>query len=80
MKVLIKILEYVLIVSVSFLKMIKWRLNEHWELYDFWKEKFEYRKNVLIWIISNLPNLLLKRHKICDSQIISMSEIYKKLY
>ena len=71
---------YLLTIFASVLKMIKWRLKEHWELYDYWKEKFEYRKNVFGWLINNFMTLLIKRYKINQSQKVTISQIYRKLY
>lgn len=74
------IVSYSFSFLTSLLKTVKWRIKEHWELYDFWKDKFDYRKNVLGWFFNNLPQLFIKRYKLNFSEKNKMSKIYKQLY
>jgi len=64
----------------SILKMIKWRMSEHWELYDYWREKVEIRTEILKWIFQRFVQFIIKRYKINIVQKKSMMEVYKDLY
>jgi GT2 family glycosyltransferase len=71
---------YIFLWVVSFLKMLKWRFVEHWELFESWKEKTECRTKVLQWFITNLINLVRSRYFINITQKKTMKEVYKELY
>lgn len=64
----------------SILKMIKWRMSEHWELYDYWREKVEFRTEVLKWIFQRFFHFIIKRYRINTLQKKNMMEVYKDLY
>lgn len=72
--------RYICMWIISILKMIKWRMSEHWEFYDYWREKVEIRLVVLRWIARYFILFLIKRFQIDIMQKKSMMEIYKKLY
>lgn len=74
-----ELVKYFILWGVSILKMVKWRLKEHWELYDEWKEKVECRTGVLRWIFENFIQLLRKRLMINRVSLFTMKDIYQKL-
>src|SRR3989344_333638 len=76
-KVIQAFVRYIVMLFVSILKMIKWRLSEHWELYDYWREKVDFRAEVLRWIFQNSLLLLIDRYKITSKQKRKMQEVYK---
>lgn len=75
-----EIILYLVFLGMSILRMLKWRLREHWELFDEWKEKVDCRTNVILWVCSNAPQLIRKRLQINKRQKIPMKTIYNKLY
>ncbi len=75
-----QIMRYLLIFFISILRMGKWRVKEHWELYDFWRERVECRKKVISWVWVNLFSLLNKRQKINRQSEISIEKLYQQLY
>lgn len=77
---LVGFIRYIGMLVVSILKMIKWRISEHWELYDFWREKVEIRISVLRWIFRHFISFIIKRLKINMSQKKSMMEVIQELY
>lgn len=80
-KVLVKelFLYFMLLIS-SILKMIKWRIREHWELYESWKEKVDCRINVIRWFLSRFIQLVRDRQHIIITQKYTIRDIYKDLY
>lgn len=68
------------LLGLSVLKMVKWRASEHWELYDYWREKVEIRTSVLRWIFLHFIPLAIKRTRINMNQKKSMTEVIQKLY
>lgn len=64
----------------SILKMVKWRLSEHWELYDYWKDKVEFRAEVLKWVFQKFLHFVIERYKINAMQKKNMMKVYKELY
>lgn len=75
-----EIIIYFALWGMSILRMLKWRLREHWELFDEWKEKVECRTNVIFWVCSNTTYLVKERLQINRREKISMKTIYNKLY
>lgn len=71
---------YTFLWIVSILRMLKWRLREHWELYEEYKEKVECRTNVLRWLVGNFISLAKSRRRINIMQRRTMQEVYKELY
>ncbi|PIY79927.1 MAG: hypothetical protein COY81_00350 [Candidatus Pacebacteria bacterium CG_4_10_14_0_8_um_filter_43_12] len=65
---------------VAFLKMIKWRLFEDWDLFEMWKRKFKVKLKVLQWIAINLFQLIVKRATLRKSAKVSLSTIYQTMY
>lgn len=75
-----EIIVYLIFCAVSIMKMFKWRLKENWELFDEWKEKVEYRMKVVLWVVSNMLQLIKKRLIINKNQSLPIKEIYNKLF
>jgi GT2 family glycosyltransferase len=71
---------YIVLWIISILRMFRWRIKEHWELFDEWRDKVECRTNVILWVCSNMVQLIQKRLQINKTQKVSMKEIYQKLY
>lgn len=77
---IIELFWYLVLWGSSVLKVIKWRLREHWELYDEWKEKLECRTSVLGWILMNFLPIFKKRMKLNSQDKKSLGRVYKTLY
>lgn len=76
----IEFIKYFFILGISILKMIKWRLKEHWDLFEEWEEKVKLRIKVIMWIIFNLIYFIKKRLIINKKSKVSMEKIYRSLY
>lgn len=73
-------IRYFSIFILSILKMCKWRLKEHWELYDEWREMVGVRYRVINWIISNFLQLTLKRLIFNRRGKKNIFQVYDELY
>lgn len=73
-------LLYLIMWMITVLKMGKWRLKEHWELFEELRERVECRSAVIAWILKNFYLLFKERLLIMDKQKKSMQNIYKELY
>lgn len=69
----------VMLTSVTFLKMIKWRIIEHWELFDELKARTKTRLEILRQVAMEIPKMLKKRQHIINSAKVESKAIYAKL-
>lgn len=72
-------LHQIVLTGVTFIKMIKWRLKEHWDLFDELKVKTKTRFEILKQVVLTLPAMLRKRKHISESSKISAKTLYAKL-
>ena len=78
--IIVESLRYILSLLLAFIKMLKWRLLENWEVYEHWKSKFQVKFRVLIWIGKNLLQLTNKRTELRRTAKIELSELYATMY
>lgn len=76
----IEFIRYAIMTLLAFARMLRWRVVEHWELFEDWKDKFKVRTEVLRWIIMNATQLLQKRKMLHQTAEIPMRIVYKSLY
>jgi GT2 family glycosyltransferase len=75
-----EILRYIALTIINFLKMLKWRLLEHWELFEEFKNRLKVRVDVLKWVGANTFQLLNKRSSLRSRASVSIEKVYKDLY
>lgn len=73
-------LRFLVLWVMSFLKMCEWRLIRNWSFYSDWKEKVEYRKDVVFWVSRNFFRLIKERLKLTRSCYKSMNYLFKDHY
>lgn len=78
--ILVEFIRYLFMTGLAFLRMIRWRVVEHWELFEEWKDKFKVRMEVINWILRNFLQLARKRVTLEKTAKIPMRVIYKTLY
>lgn len=76
----VELIRYFILLGVSILKMIKWRLKEQWDVFEEWEEKVHLRIKVIKWIFINFIPLIKQRSIINKKSRISMERIHKNLY
>lgn len=79
-KIVFTFARFLIIWLILIVKMCKWKLREHWEIFDYWKEKTTYRYAVIKWVAGNFLPLLIKRYKLIANDKVSMKKIYKNLH
>ena len=79
-QILAEVIKYGFMIIISLLKMFKWRFREHWELYEVWKDKFEYRRKVVVWFFIHLFSFMVKRYKLQNEQKIKNKDLAKQMY
>lgn len=61
-------------------QIAKWGIKANWSNYEKWEERFEYRKNILVWFIVNGAAVLRKRGHLASSAVVPFERIYHQLY
>lgn len=74
-----QLLFEVFLTALTGIKMIKWRIKEHYELFDDLKSKFKTRFEVLRQVLQLIPKMLKKRQEIKKYSEISTKELYETL-
>ncbi|HEX7018110.1 MAG TPA: glycosyltransferase family 2 protein [Patescibacteria group bacterium] len=66
--------------ALSAIKMWRWRITEHWSIYEDWKEKYSIRKQALQWVVRQLPYFIDRRRALASKYPQTWRSLYETFY
>jgi GT2 family glycosyltransferase len=78
--ILTSLIRHAGLTAFDLLVMLRWRLSEHWTVYEEAKEKFKMRVKALKWLSINFPKLVITRRKLGSANSESIKDIYQTHY